>query len=118
MRLVTTAKVRTDAIDQFLHCEQAGRLDDMALAMHPVRLHPIEPGALAGQVTGHETHILALLLDLAVVRAYPITHRMTDVPGGIVPDHEQGFLVGLGQLLAAPAQRLTEPFCPRACRGL
>ena len=41
MRFMITAKVRTDPVSQFLRCEQAGRLDDLAFAMRPVRLDKV-----------------------------------------------------------------------------
>ena len=53
-------------IGHFLSSEQGGRFDNVALAMHPVRLNPIEPRALAGRGAGHDAHALPLLegLDL------------------------------------------------------
>ncbi len=48
------SKVSTDSVCHFLSREQGCRFDDVALAMNQVRLNPIEPGTLAGQVEGDE----------------------------------------------------------------
>ena len=55
------AKVRADPVGKLVCREQAGRFDDLALAMHPVRLDAIEPGALGGQVASDDAYPLALL---------------------------------------------------------
>ena len=109
-----TAKVRTDPIGKFLSRQQASRLDDLALAMHPVRLDAVEPGALAGQVAGDDADPLALLPDGLVVVADPAAHLFADVPRGIIPDHEQRLFAQLGQLGAAPSQVLRGDSTDRA----
>ncbi len=72
MRFMLATEVAADPVGQFLSREQAGRLDDVALAVHPVRLNPIEPGTLAGQVAGDDAHALAVLPDRSVVRPDPV----------------------------------------------
>ena len=106
MWLLHTSKVCTDAVCHFLGGEQACWLDDVAFSMNPVRLDAVEPGTLGGQVAGHDAYTLALLPDLSIVCANPVAHFLADVPGGIVPDHDQGGLAHLFQLLAAPSQIL------------
>ena len=92
---MSTTKVLADAVGQFLRRQQASRLHDMAPAVHPMRLNPVEPRTLDRQVAGHDTHALAALAHLAVVLLNPMAHELADVPRGVVPDHEQGALADL-----------------------
>ena len=103
---MVTAKMGTDTVGHFLGGEQACGLDDVALAVHPVRLNAIEPGTLAGQVEGDDTHALALLPDRSVLCPNPGAHRFADVPGGVIPNHDQDRLAQHGQLRTAPGQVL------------
>jgi hypothetical protein len=80
------AEISTGAISQLSGREQAVGLDDGALAVDPLRLDGIEPGAFDRQVAGQDTHAMALLLDLLVVSVDPSPHMLADVPGGVVPD--------------------------------
>ena len=59
-----TAMIGAHAVGHLLSAEQAGRLDDGALAMHPLGLNRVEPGTLDRQVADQDAHALALLLDL------------------------------------------------------
>ena len=74
--------------------------------MQPVRLDAVNPGTLAGQAAGDDPDTRALLPDRSVVVADPSTYLFADMPGGVIPDHEQRLLVQLGQLVAAPSQVL------------
>ena len=94
------------AVGHLLGAEQACRLNDGALAMDPFRLNRVEPGALDWQTTHQETHAEALPLDGAVVRANPGTYRVTDMPGGVVPDQDPDRNAQGRQLTAAPGQKL------------
>ena len=106
MRLMITVKVCTDAGCDFLSGEQTSRLDDIALSMNPVRLNPVEPRTFGGQVADHDAYALPLLLNRSIVCPDPVAHLFADVPGGIVPNHDQCGLVQFFQLLAAPSQVL------------
>ena len=101
-----TAKVRTAPLGQLLRCERARRLDDLTFAMHPMRLDAIEPRASAGQVASDDANARALLLDGLVVHAQPVAHLVTDMPRGIVPDHQQRLFAQLATTLTAPSQVL------------
>ena len=73
-----------------LGAEQAVGLDDAALAVDPLGLDRVEPGALDRQVAGDDAHAAARrCLTCAVVVADPGAHRLADVPGGVVPDQQQ-----------------------------
>ena len=63
MWFMSTAKVCADAVCYFLGAEQTCGLNDVSFAMYPVRLDSVEPGALGGQVEGHNTDAVASLLD-------------------------------------------------------
>ena len=56
MRLVSALETGTNPIGQLGGRQQPGRLGDSPLAMQPLGLDRIEPGALAGQVAHQETH--------------------------------------------------------------
>ena len=44
-----TAKLVTDALDQFASCQQLISLHHFALGMDPVGFYRVEPGAFGGQ---------------------------------------------------------------------
>src|SRR3954465_10189102 len=67
------------------------RLDDGTLAVDPLRLDRVEPRRLHRQVAGDDPHA-PLGLRPAVVRLDPGPDPAADVPGGVVPDQEQGTL--------------------------
>jgi hypothetical protein len=48
VRFMGAAEVGTDPVSDRLGREQAGRLDDGALAMYPLGVDGVEPGALDG----------------------------------------------------------------------
>src|SRR5579864_9168 len=106
MRIGWTVEGTTDALLDLMGAEQAGGFHDLAFAVDPARLHRVEPGTLRGQITGEDTHTVPRLLDLLVVVPDPAAHRLTDVPGGIVPHHEQRALVPCGQGFTTPGQEL------------
>ncbi len=103
---MVTTKVGTDPILEFLSSEQTSGLNNIALGVHPVRLNAIEPGTLARQVAGNDAHADALLPDLSIVGFDPGAHLLAAVPGGVVPDQEQGCLADLGEFFATPGQVL------------
>src|SRR5262249_40401021 len=88
MGFMGTAIDRTYTVRQFRSGEQAVRLRDLALAMHPLGFNRVEPRTLAGQEAGDQAHALAGLLDLPIVLAQPGAHDLAIMPGGIVPDQQ------------------------------
>ena len=90
MRFIGTAKVRTDALSQLLGRKQSRGFNDSPLAMHPLRLNGIEPGALRRQVERQDAHAFACLFDLLIVLSDPGAHDLADMPGGIIPDQQPG----------------------------
>ncbi len=102
------AKVRTDAVGHLLSGEQAGWLDDGALAMHPLGLDGIEPRTLDGQIARAGCGLPEpCRLTCLVVRPDPGAHRLADMPGGIVPDQDPARAhPAPARLAAAPVQKL------------
>jgi hypothetical protein len=78
----------TNAFSQLRGREQAIRLHNGLLRMHPPRLKRIEPGTLLGEQERQDTHSLARPFDLLIVLAKPIPHQFADMPGSIVPDQQ------------------------------
>src|SRR3954453_630411 len=89
MRLIGARERRADAFGQFAGGEQAGGLDHLALAVDPLGLGGIEPGALDGQGAGHDPDAAAAVPPLSVVLADPAADVLAQMPGGVVPDQEE-----------------------------
>src|SRR4051812_34568780 len=104
MRLTGAVVGVGDAIGQLVDGEQAVGFDDAAFAVGPGWFDGVEPRAFDGQVAGDDPDPDAAPLDLAVVVTDPGADQMADVPGGVVPDQEQGLLAVRAELAAAPVQ--------------
>src|SRR5205814_10323077 len=83
----------------FSHC---------SLAMYPLRLDVVQPGALGRQKA--RDYLDALLpfspasKHLPIVLPYPVAHFPADVPGSVVPDEHQHALTLFSQAFAHPLQ--------------
>jgi len=106
MRFIQTPKVGTDPLLQLVSGQQPVKLDHVALGMHPLGFNGIKPGTLCGQQERQNPHPLVRLFDLLIVLAHPGPHRLTLVPGGIVPDQEPVRLAFFEQAFATPLQEL------------
>lgn len=106
MSLAVTTIVGADTLGEFVGGQQTRRLGDGSFAMHPLGLNRIEPGALARQEAGNEAHTLAGALHLAVVCTQPLPDVLALVPGGIVPNQEQGSDALSRQPVATPGQEV------------
>ena len=106
MRLVNTVKASTDPVSQLVGRQQAGRLNNGALAVHPLGLDRIEPRALARQITHQDAHALARAFGQLVVRTNPGAHHLADMPGGVVPNQGQDLDPLARQRLATPLQKV------------
>src|SRR5215212_2119256 len=104
MGLVGAAVGIGDALSELVDGEEAVGFHDTAFAMDPGRFDGVEPGALDRQVAGDDADAVAALLGLSVVATDPGADLLADVPGGIVPDEEQGLLAVGVELSAAPVQ--------------
>ena len=103
-----------NTLDELVSGQQAGGLDHPPLAVDPLGLDGVQPGALDRQVTRDDPHAVAGQLDLAVVAPDPGPDLATDMPGRIVPDQQQGGLAESLQLGAAAGQVLRGQRADRA----
>jgi hypothetical protein len=87
-----TVEDRADPICQLVSREQPLGFYDLALAMNPLGLHRVEPGALDGQKAAYDPHSLAVVFDLTVVRSDPPSDLFGDVPRSVVPDQHPNLL--------------------------
>jgi hypothetical protein len=107
MLFVITAEDLANPLGELVSTEQPLGLNYLAFAMNPLRFYRVEPRALGGQKAGHYAHSApTALLDLAVVGSDPSLDELGVVPGGVVPDQQQGLLAQLFELVAAPPQEL------------
>jgi len=102
------AEVDADTRGQLLSGQDAVSFSHRSLAMYPLRLDVVQPGAFGGQQTGNDLNarltLSPTIKHLLVVRSYPVAHFSADMPGSIVPDEHQHPLAFLTQPLAHPLQ--------------
>jgi hypothetical protein len=99
-------KVSREPVGELLGAEQAGRLDDRAVAVYPLGLHRVEPGTLDGQGAREDLRTALLLLDAAIVRTHASAHPLGCVPGGVIPAHKPHAPARLPQPGGVPRQEL------------
>src|ERR671911_2682345 len=114
MLVMWTVKGSADAICQFVGAEQAVGFHHPSLAVDPLRLYRIEPRTLLGKQAGQDAYPAPALLDLPVVRGYPLSDLFGGVPRSVVPDKEPHLLASRLESLAAPRK---EPRRYRAHRA-
>jgi SAM-dependent methyltransferase len=101
-----TIIVSIDPCCQLVRAQQAIRSRDRSLPMDPFRFDGIEPWAFAGQWADDDAHAFGTPFDLLMVLTHPVAHGLTAVPGGMVPDQQQG-RDALGRALCrAPRQEI------------
>jgi hypothetical protein len=103
--VMRTIEDRADSFCQLMSREQPLGLYNLALAMNPLGLHRVEPGALLGQKAAYDPHSLATVFDCSVVRGDPPFNLFGDVPGSVVPDQHPYPLARRSKLLAAPRNK-------------
>src|SRR2546423_15251898 len=91
-----TAVHGTDTIGEFGGREQAVGFHDLALAVEPLGLDRVEPGALDRQVAHDQADAFARELYLPVGRADPGADDLAVVPARGIPDQQD--------IALAPAQ--------------
>ena len=94
----------TDALFRFLACKFPRGLANGPLAMHPLRLNPVEPRAFGRQLAPHET-TAAVALHTSVMRRDPGAHFAADRPRGIVPDDEERLFAFVRQAGGQPFEK-------------
>src|SRR5579864_5877794 len=106
MSFMRTAKDGMHALGHLRSRHETAGFGHLALTVDPGRLNRIEPGALDRQGARDDAHAAAGAFDLLVVRTDPGAHLLAAVPGGIVPDQEQGRRAAGVQFRAAPVKEL------------
>ena len=89
MRFWLTTIIGIDTRFEFVGTQQLVCFRHSPLAMDPFRLDRIEPRTFAGQRADDETHPHRAPLDLLIMLSEPPPHRLTAVPGGVIPDQPQ-----------------------------
>src|SRR3954453_4103994 len=107
--------ILTDTIPNFAGRQLPRRLNDRFLAVLPLRLDRVQPRTLDRQATRQDAHS-PLLLGSPVVLLDPTPHSPTDVPRGVVPDHQKRFLALGCQPLTGPRQELLGHLADRPTR--
>src|SRR5579872_3926078 len=95
-----------DALSQFSAGQQARGFEHLALAMEPLGLDRIEPGALARQGADDQAHAVPRLFNRAIMLAYPGPHDLAVMPGGVVPDQQHRLLAALLGARRTPQQEV------------
>src|SRR5829696_3851906 len=108
MLVMRTTEDPTDPIRKLVGSKQPVWLEDLALAVYPLRLDGVEPRTLLRKKAAHDPHssFAAALLDFSVVSSQPAPDLPGDMPARVVPDEEQNLLADLFELLQAPLKEL------------
>jgi hypothetical protein len=106
MRCTLTVIVGIDTRFEFIGTQQPVCFRHSPLALDPFRLDRIEPRTFAGQLADDETYPRRTLLDLLIVLADPAPHRMTAVPGGVIPDQQERGEASGCKLCGASCQKI------------
>ena len=78
-----------DAISELADRQEAIGFADTPFAVDPFGLDGVEPGALAGQVAGEDADTGSACLTWRLWSRIQV-RTVADVPGGVVPDQEEG----------------------------
>src|SRR5215213_1454403 len=105
MFIVRTSEGRAHPLGQLVGRQQPVGLDDLALAVDPLRLHRIEPRTFLGQKAGQDAYPAPAPFDFPVMGAYPAAHLMACVPTGVVPNQDQNPLAERFKLSAAHSRK-------------
>src|SRR5215208_751388 len=106
MLVVWTLEGRADTLSQLVSAEQPIGFYHFALAVNPLGLHGVEPGAFGGQIAVYDPHPFERpLLDLVVVFFDPTTGFFAYVPGSVLPDQKPHLLAPPIELTGRPSTK-------------
>ena len=74
--------------------------------MDPHWLNWVEPGTFLRQQTAQDAHTLTTPFHLPVMFSDPNSHRLTDMPGSMIPDQNQHRFPDHLQFLTAPGEEM------------
>src|SRR5919112_6271383 len=107
MLVVWTLEGRAHPLGQLVGVEQPIGFYHFALAVNPLGLHGVQPGAFGGQIAAYDPHpVEGAFLDLVVVFFDPTTGFLAYVPGSVVPDQNPHLLAPPIELSGAPGEEL------------
>src|SRR5438128_749034 len=106
MPFIRTTIGITYTLGKLVGGEQTVSFYHPALAVQPLWLNRVEPGAFGGQIARQYPHSVtpSLVLDLVVVLSHPFSNLFAHVPGSVIPHQHQYSFASLPQLMAAPLQ--------------
>ncbi len=99
MLVMRTTENPAYPIHKLVGSKQPVWLDDLALAVYPLRLYGVQPRTLLRKQATHNPHSASALLDSAVVSSEPAPDLPGDMPARVVSDEDQALLVDLFELL-------------------
>src|SRR5215207_1184002 len=108
MLVMRTTENPAYPIRKLVGSKQPVWLDDLALAVYPLRLYGVQPRTPLRKKATHDPHpsFASALLDFSVVSSQPAPDLPGDMPARVVPDEEQNLLADLFELLQAPLKEL------------
>src|SRR5215204_4339379 len=107
MLVMRTTEDPTDSVGEFISTQQPIGLDHLALAVYPFGLYDVQPRTLFRQKAAYDPHSAAALLNLTVMFSEPSSQMAAYVPGSVVPDENQHFLLASRfKVFAAPREEL------------
>src|SRR5918994_2854757 len=97
-----TSENPANPLGKLVSAKQTIGLDHFALAVDPLRLDGVQPGALLGQQAAYNPHSFSTMLDSAIMFTEPAPDLFGDVPACVVPDEKQHPLARRLEFLATP----------------
>src|SRR5512133_2679029 len=89
VRAEVVTNARSQLVSQLVRGQDAARLGHCSLAMYPLRLYVVQPGAFGRQEARNNLNarlsFSPATKHLLVVPSYPATHLSADVPRSVVP---------------------------------
>src|SRR5215510_152430 len=106
MGFMSAVESGTYSLGQFVHGQGTIRFENTTLGMEPLRFNGIEPGTLDGQRANQQANALSRTLDLLIMLTDPLSHSLTAMPGGIIPNQGQHMLAEGLDFVAQPGQEI------------
>jgi hypothetical protein len=105
MREMRHIKSSTNPFGQLVSGQFSGRFKHSAFSMQPHRLNGVQPGAFLGKQTDKNTDTL-ILSGFFVMSGNPLLGHLADMPGSMIPKHDQHFFAYCLKFLTDPFHEL------------